>query len=112
MKPFDNYKNPIDGARTEILSGTSALHMEPSPKEDKVGNGWLSDTDNMVAHSLEHFYQAYQLLADAYKEHGRLERGTWKKVTDLMRKIKDKEISHIDEIISELDKIADFIWPE
>ena len=42
---------------TEIISGCSALHMNPEPLENPSGT-YLSDTDSWVKHSLEHFHTA------------------------------------------------------
>jgi len=64
-KPFDYKSDFINGAMLEIISGRSALNMppEPIPEEDQEpNNGYLSETDGMVKHSMEHFCQAYSLL--------------------------------------------------
>ena len=56
-KPFEYCS--ASSVVTEILSGCSALHMEPKPLENPDGT-FLSDTDYWVQHSIEHFHKAVE----------------------------------------------------
>ena len=67
MSKPNNYKSGfVNGAMLEIISGRSALNMPPEPipenEQEPDNNGYLSDIDGMVKHSMEHFRQAHKLL--------------------------------------------------
>lgn len=61
-EPKSGHMDNVEGAIAELMSGMSALHMEPEAIPDINGNGWLSDTDHWVHHSIEHFDKALDLL--------------------------------------------------
>ena len=67
-----NHEQKLHGAITEIISGMSSLHMTPSPipleEQTPDNNGFLSDTDGYVKHSLEHFHEAVNLINEGTKE--------------------------------------------
>lgn len=50
----------VSSVVNEIVSGCSALHMEPKPIADPKGT-YLSDVDHWVEHSLEHFHAAIEM---------------------------------------------------
>lgn len=58
------WKVPLHGAAHEVISGMSALNMEPSPLEKPTGT-YLSETDYYVKHAMEHFSAACQLISKA-----------------------------------------------
>lgn len=61
--PFTEYRNPINGAISEIISGMSSLHMFADPiKPDPDTMGFISECDGNVKHSLEHFRAAIDQL--------------------------------------------------
>ena len=73
--PFEPTEHFANIAVSEILSGTSALHMPPEPipveKQKPENHGYLSETDFMVKHSIEHFHQAAKLIGVSMNEvHG------------------------------------------
>ena len=56
--------DPFSRIPSEIVSGCSALHMDPDPippEEVPPGHTYLADTDRMVQHSLGHFHAALEL---------------------------------------------------
>lgn len=73
--PFEPNERFANIAVSEILSGTSALHMQPAPipveKQEADNHGYLSETDFMVKHSIEHFHNAAKLIGISMNEvHG------------------------------------------
>lgn len=71
--PIIKSDNPILSAMNEIVSGISALNMPPEPIEnnncENLGRSlFLSESDNMVKHAIEHFRAAIALLNEAYKQ--------------------------------------------
>jgi len=62
--PFTNYKNPADGAVSEIMSAMSSLNMEADPvPKDQLQPGtihYLSETDRWAAHSMLHLHEAFK----------------------------------------------------
>lgn len=64
-KPKEFAINLISGARSEIMSAMSSLHMppDPIPEEDLTDRrDYLSETDKNVAHSIEHLHRAMEFL--------------------------------------------------
>lgn len=59
-KPRKDYDDKKQGAIIEIISGLSALHMEPMPLNN--GELFMSDNDHWVKHAVEHFHAAIELL--------------------------------------------------
>lgn len=55
---------PLEGIAHEIISGMSALNMEPLPLETPTGT-YISDTDHWVRHAMVHFRAACQLASRA-----------------------------------------------
>lgn len=72
--PNKSYENPVQGALNEIISAMSALNMPPEPIEEpnKVTCDYrplfLSETDGMVQHAMEHMSAACEVLYKAYQE--------------------------------------------
>lgn len=64
MKPFENYEDPIDGARSEIGSASSSLLMYPEFKKgyDQNSEEFLSDIELNAEHAREHLLAAYKQL--------------------------------------------------
>ena len=67
MDPIKTYTDKLDGAIVEIISGMSALNMEPRPLEKPEGT-FLSETDHWVKHSMEHFRQAVELIRESRRQ--------------------------------------------
>ena len=67
--PFKHDPPTINGAITEIISGISALNMQPDPITNIPNDsmGFLSETDAWVKHSIEHFRAAIQVLREVEK---------------------------------------------
>jgi len=63
-----DYADKLRGAMSEIISGNSALNMHPDPipsdELDKDINGYLSETDRMAQHAMEHYRKAFELLSE------------------------------------------------
>lgn len=59
------HTNPLEGARSELISGLSALHMEPQPlpENEQGDDGYLTDLDYWAQHAQKHFYMAYEELS-------------------------------------------------
>lgn len=61
----------INNGICEIISGISSLNMPamPIPKEEveKDSNRFISETDYMVKHAVEHFHAAIEILREAQK---------------------------------------------
>ncbi len=68
-KPETNHTEPLRGAVSEIISGLSALNMQPDPippeEQTPDNNGYLSQTDRWVEHAYEHFQAAIQCIRKA-----------------------------------------------
>lgn len=58
--PSDSEEDPIRMGMHEVLSGISALNMDPDPIEGATG--FLSKTDNMAAHAVKHLTSAFDWL--------------------------------------------------
>ena len=57
---------PLHGAADQIMSAMSALHMPPEPVYGPLEPGaYLSDSDHMVRHALEHLRAALDYLRAA-----------------------------------------------
>lgn len=52
-------RDALQSAMCEVVSGISALNMYPEPNGKE---GFLSQTDEMAKHSIEHFSAAFDLL--------------------------------------------------
>jgi hypothetical protein len=77
MTPILTHERAVQGAICEIISGLSALNMEPQPINEKAdgkdvlkaykpdpdgGFKFLSDVDHWVVHSMHHFNAAIAIL--------------------------------------------------
>ena len=79
-EPVRTAVDPVHEAVCEIISGLSALNMPRDPiAEDNLDDyakstRYLSETDAMVKHSMDHFHQAITFLSgqrcmrDVYRE--------------------------------------------
>jgi hypothetical protein len=65
------WKPPLHGVIHEVISGMSALNMEPDPIAEPTGT-YLSETDGYVKHAMEHFSAACQLAGEAERRTERL----------------------------------------
>lgn len=59
-EPRKDYADKKQGAMLEIISGLSALNMEPQPLNN--GELFLSENDAWVKHAVEHFQAAIELI--------------------------------------------------
>lgn len=69
-EPFrvsDFPQNNLAAAIQEVISGISALNMEPRPLTNPEGK-FLSETDYWVDHSLEHFHRAIEMMGKCQPE--------------------------------------------
>lgn len=63
MKPFMDAKDPVMGARMEIISAMSSLHMRPEPLENPSSKeDYLVFQDKWAAHAHEHLEAAIEYL--------------------------------------------------
>lgn len=68
-KPITNYDEPIRGVFHELISAESALNMPPEPIEpDADSRGFLSETDAMVKHAMEHLHEAFKQAMKVERE--------------------------------------------
>lgn len=67
-KPFLDAENPIQGALCEVISAMSSLNMAPEPMEHDPKHFYLSQTDAMAAHAMEHLQAVCKLLRRAEHE--------------------------------------------
>lgn len=77
----------IQNALCEILSAISALNMPPEPIENVEPNGYrplfLSETDGMVQHTIEHMHAVFRLLNMAYHDQESLKMQVYRLVIQL-----------------------------
>ncbi len=60
--PVTDCDNASVGVIHELISGMSALNMEPRPMDNPPEDAqYLSETDEHVAHAMEHFQAAFTL---------------------------------------------------
>jgi len=62
--PHTTAKNRVHGARSQIISAMSCLNMPASPITPNPGSVYLSQTDEMAKHAMEHLQAAFDYLAD------------------------------------------------
>lgn len=86
-KPETNYKDPLHGAMSEIVSGQSALNMPAEAIKNPKGS-YLSDTDAWANHAYEHFHAALELLNKAHMEREALKTEVYKLSLEI-RKLKE-----------------------
>ena len=65
------YTDTVRGLTCELLSGNSALHMDPEPIVEPDGT-FLAYTDAWVRHALEHYSSVYAGLVKLERELGAL----------------------------------------
>lgn len=69
--PMTTCTDPILAAMNEIMSGMSALNMPPDPiPKETLGEDdmFLSDTDRMASHAIDHLHAALTFLNKAHRE--------------------------------------------
>lgn len=101
-------------AACEIISGMSALHMNPDPipteKQTPENNGYLTDVDGWAKHSIEHFraaidsinqlnHQKESLRTELYKFWGNLCKDT------LTEEEHDKFFPQFEELLDKIERI-------
>jgi len=105
--PREEYDCPIQGAVYELISAMSALNMEPSPIDNPGKNAiYLSETDAMAKHSMEHMNAAMACTRKAVRLMRRLTSAAEK----VVRKYNDTSGFHpyelsYEELIEELVKL-------
>jgi hypothetical protein len=112
--PFEPTEHFANIAVSEILSGTSALHMPPEPipveKQEPENHGYLSETDFMVKHSIEHFHHAAKLIGVSMNEVHGAKLKLIKLMTELIREgvingeNEEKWFPKFDAIFDQLDR--------
>jgi hypothetical protein len=64
--PFVDCEDPIQGALNEVVSTISALNMEAEPIPG--ASGYLSQTDAMAKHAMEHLHAVFVLIQRAEQQ--------------------------------------------
>ena len=105
--PREEYDCPMQGVVHELISAMSALNMEPSPIDSPKKNAiYLSETDEMAKHSMEHMNAAMVCARKAV----RLLRRVTSAAENVVRKYNDTSGFHpyelsYEELIEELVKL-------
>lgn len=85
--PTLTYEDKIQGALNELVSAISALNMPPEPIENVEPNEYrplyLSETDGMVQHAMEHISATLKLLDEAHRERESLKMQVYRLVIQL-----------------------------
>lgn len=69
--PFDHYEDPLQGALNELVSAMSALNMKADPvnpppvREPNSRPVYLSESDNVAKHAMEHLHAVFDLINKA-----------------------------------------------
>lgn len=59
--PRTDYRDPVEGAMSELISAQSALNMEPEALEQPDGP-YISDLDKWAKHAYDHIAAAMEML--------------------------------------------------